>query len=337
MHRIIAVLVTASLYGLFAGETSAQASGTLERIKVYGNALESNLEGDDPNREVIVYLPPSYATATSRRYPVVYFLHGYSMTAERMADFLGLQAAADSTIANGAREMILVLPDADTIYSGSMYSNSPTTGNWEGFVARDLVNHIDANYRTLAQRQSRGLSGHSMGGYGTIRIGMKSPETFGSLYAMSSCCLMNTAPSQEAIEAQIAERGDAPSAEGGFANVLSAQAAAWAPNPDLAPRYFDWPYEDGAAQPLIQAKWTANSPLVMVDQYVPSLQQYAAIMLDVGDEDGLNETNRLLSESMTKLGIEHGYELYEGDHVNRVKARFEARVLPFFSETLAFD
>lgn len=176
-----------------------------------------------------------------------------------------------------------------------------------------------------------------MGGYGTIRIGMKRPGVFGALYAMSSCCLMNEAPSREAVEAQIAERGDAPAPEGGFANALSAQAAAWAPNPMNPPRYFDWPYEDGEAQPLVQAKWVANSPLVLVDQYVPSLERYAAIALDVGDEDFLADDNRRLDEALTRLGIEHTFEIYEGDHVNRIGERFRDEVLPFFSEQLAFD
>src|SRR5947207_12993733 len=105
---------------------------------------------------------------------------------------LNLPQSAETAMAQTAsREMILVLPDAFTKYSGSMYSNSLTTGDWEAFVASDLVTYIDSHYRTIANRDGRGLSGHSMGGYGTVRIGMKQPSVFSSLYAMSSCCLMN--------------------------------------------------------------------------------------------------------------------------------------------------
>lgn len=322
-----------------SGTVTAQSGadmhkGKLDRIKVHGASLAGNLEGDDPNRDVIVYLPPSYSTESARRYPVLYFLHGYGLTAERMASFLNFADAADTAISNGAREMIIVLPDADTIYSGSMYSSSPTTGDWEGFITRDLVEYVDAHYRTIPEVASRGLAGHSMGGYGTVRIAMKSRDVFHAIYAMSSCCLLNRAPSQERVEAQIAERGDAPAESGGFANVLSAESAAWAPNPDRPPRYFDWPYEDGEALPLIQEKWLANSPLVMVDQYVPNLKRYSAIFLDVGDADGLSATNQQLHEALTRLGVEHGFELYEGDHVNRVAARFVENVLPFFSAEL---
>jgi len=137
-----------------------------------------------------------------------------------------------------------------------------------------------------------------------------------------------------AVEAQIAERGDAPAPEGGFANALSAQAAAWAPNPERAPRYFDWPYEDGEALPLVQAKWIANSPLVMVDQYYSNLLQYDAIAIDIGNEDPLLDNNVQLDVALDRLGIEHTFELYVGDHGNRVRARFRADVLPFFSDHL---
>jgi S-formylglutathione hydrolase FrmB len=233
--------------------------------------------------------------------------------------------------------MIIVIPDAYTKYSGSMYSNSPTIGDWERFIAEDLVGFIDSHYRTLARRSSRGLGGHSMGGYGTLRIGMKHADVFGALYAMSSCCLLNEAPSREAVEAQVAERGGAPAPEGGFANALSAQAAAWAPNPDKPPHYYDWPYENGRALPLVKAKWAANSPLLMVDQYVPSLRSFAAIAIDIGDADPLRENNERLDTALSRLGVDHTFELYEGDHTNRVPSRFETLLLPFFSQALVIE
>src|SRR5689334_10341436 len=85
--------------------------------------------------------------------------------------------------------MIVVLPDSKTVHNGSMYSSSVTTGDFEHYVARDVVSYIDAHYRTIASRDSRGLVGHSMGGYGATRIGMKHADVFGSLYIMSPCCL----------------------------------------------------------------------------------------------------------------------------------------------------
>ena len=335
--------------------------GSIERIKVHGASLEGNLEGDSPDRDVVVYLPPSYAKSPKLRYPAVYFLHGYSVGVEAYMKMLNLPEMADNAIAAGAREMILVLPDAFTVYSGSMYSNSPTTGNWEGFLSRDLVAYIDSHYRTAADRNSRGLSGHSMGGYGTIRVGMKHPEVFSALYAMSSCCVMNNpappppapegargrsnAPAPAASPAPAPAQGNnarGPAAEGrgrgagGFGNVMSAEAAAWSPNPANPPQYFDLPTKDGQVQPLVAAKWAANSPLVMVSQYVPNLKQYHAIVMDVGDKDPLNGMNVELDKELTRLGITHTFEQYEGDHGNRVAARFQNNLLPFFSQQLKF-
>src|SRR5579883_1675200 len=141
-----------------------EKKGTVEKIKV-GKSLEGNLEGDSPDRDVFVYLPPSYTTDPNRRYPVVYFLHGYGVEAERYWNLMTVPATADREMGSGKiREFILVHPDADTIYNGSMYSNSPTTGNWEAYITQDLVSFIDTHYRTIADRDSRGLAGHSMGG-----------------------------------------------------------------------------------------------------------------------------------------------------------------------------
>ena len=160
-----------------------------ERIKVHGTALEGNLEGDAVDRDVLVFLPPSYAKQKSRRYPVVYALHGYSIGAEQWAREIHVPQTIEGAFARGAQEMIVVLPDSKTLHNGSMYSSSVTTGDFEQFIARDLVTYIDAHYRTLPDRLSRGLVGHSMGGYGATRIGMKHADVFGSLYIMSPCCL----------------------------------------------------------------------------------------------------------------------------------------------------
>jgi hypothetical protein len=120
--------------------------GALERIKVHGKSLEGNLEGDSPDRDVLVYLPPSYASSPARRYPVIYFLHGYGAHAETYWNSLAVASAADEAAKGGsAREMIVVLPDAYTVYDGSMFSNSPTTGDWETFIAQDLTAIMNAN------------------------------------------------------------------------------------------------------------------------------------------------------------------------------------------------
>ena len=149
---------------------------TVEHLKIHGAALEGNLEGDAVDRDAIVFLPPSYSSGSSRRYPVVYALHGYSIGAEQWTGEIHAPQTIEGAFAQGAKEMIVVLPDSKTGHNGSMYSSSVTTGDFERYVAHDVVAYVDAHYRTVPERTSRGLVGHSMGGYGATRIGMK-PRT----------------------------------------------------------------------------------------------------------------------------------------------------------------
>jgi enterochelin esterase-like enzyme len=319
-----------------------RSPGTVERVTVHGASLEGNLEGDSPDRAVTIYLPPSYAVDAERRFPVVYLLHGYTGHDDTFTSRLAmLQESGDRLdAAQGFSSAIVVTPDAYTLHEGSFYSSSPTVGDWERFIAEDLVAYVDANYRTLPVRMSRGLAGHSMGGYGALRIGMKRPDVFSSLYLMSSCCLAaNRNPSPESMAASAAittrEQAEAAAAEPGFgpsANLAS--AAAWSPNPDNPPLYLDLPVQDGKVRPEIVARWVANAPLEMLEQYASNLQDYYDIAIDVGTEDGLLESNRALHEALTRLRIPHRYEEYEGDHTNRVGERLERNVLPFFSKSL---
>ena len=214
-----------------------------------------------------------------------------------------------------------------------------------------------------------------MGGYGTIRIGMKRPDVFSSLYIMSACCLMNNPGGGNRGSAA---RGAAPAAAnpsaanpsagtsaappvaptngargegnrgqggrgqgagrgaGGFGNVQAAEAAAWSSNPKNPPDFFDLPVKDGQPQALIVAKWVANSPLAMIDQYITNLKKYRAIMGEVGTEDGLAASNRQMDQVLTDFGVTHTFETYEGNHTNRVPERIEMKVLPFFSNNLSF-
>jgi S-formylglutathione hydrolase FrmB len=315
------------------------ASVTTERITVHGASLVGNLEGDSPDRGVIVYLPPSYGKDRSKRYPVVYALHGYSINNEKWSTEIRTPQTIEGAFATGTREMIVVLADAQTLHNGSMYSNSVTTGNWEDFISKDLVSWIDGHYRTIPNRSSRGIAGHSMGGYGTVRLAMRHPDVFSAFYAMSPCCMgARGAPPPDAgrkIEAAVAA-GESATLDFGTRATL-ASAAAWSPNPKAPPFYLDLPTKDGVAQPAVLARWAANAPLAMVDQYVVNLRQYRAIALDVGDRDGLRTDTAELHRILDSYGIENSFDLYSGDHVSAVADRMQNHVLPFFSRHLSFD
>src|SRR5688500_12863640 len=97
---VIAGMLALAVAAPAMGQSQAK-KGTVERLKVRGAALVGNLQGESPERDVFIYFPPSYAASKTQRYPVVYLLHGYSLTAERWMDFTRLGEVADRAIAAG--------------------------------------------------------------------------------------------------------------------------------------------------------------------------------------------------------------------------------------------
>jgi enterochelin esterase-like enzyme len=312
----------------------------VENIKIHSAAVEGNLEGNAADRDVLVFLPPSYAKEKNRRYPVVYALHGYSIGAEQWTHEIHVPQTIEGAFAQGAQEMIVVFPDSKTVHNGSMYSSSVTTGDFENFIARDVVSYIDAHYRTIADRQSRGLAGHSMGGYGASRIGMKHADVFGSLYIMSPCCLSPRGPAPANPEFDRAlEQVQSPADSAKlpfFARAQLASAAAWSPNPKNPPLYLDLPTKAGEPQLDVLAKWAANAPLAFIDQYVGALRSYHGIAIDVGDQDGLKTDTAKLHEALDRYGIANTFEIYPGTHTSRLGDRFQNHALKFFSDNLCF-
>ena len=313
---------------------------TVENIRIHGAALEGNLEGNAVDRDVIVVLPPSYAKQKRRRYPVVYGLHGYSIGSAQWAKEIQVPQTVEGALAKGAQEMIVVLPDSKTVHNGSMYSGSVTTGDFERFIAHDVVDYVDTHYRTIANRAGRGLVGHSMGGYGASRIGMRHAGVFGSLYIMSPCCMSPrgagpaNAAAEKALEA-VKSADDSAKLPFGLRAQL-ATAAAWSPNPKNPPLYLDLPMQNGEARPDVLARWAANAPLAFIHQHIGDLRTYRAIAIDVGDQDGLRNDTKKLHEILDSYGIAHAFEIYPGTHTSAVAVRFQNYVVPFFSKNLCF-
>jgi len=345
-YQLLACLIGLFVYlAITPAFCQTELHGSVERIKVHGKGLEGNLEGDSPDRDVSIYLPPSYKRDAKRRYPVVYFLHGFTDNDAQWygitKHWINLPAVVDKVFAGGQlQEMIIVTPNAYTRCRGSMYSNSITTGDWEDFVAKELVSYIDQHYRTIPKATSRGLAGHSMGGYGTIRIGQKHPDIFSSLYLLSPCCMTpNTsrvpAPETMAKLEAIKSHEDVEKADF-MTQAMFASAAAWSPNPKKPPLYSDLPFENGQLQLTVAAKWTANAPLAMIDQYIGNIKQLKAFAFDAGNRDqSIAASNKVLDQILNNYQIAHSYEEYEGDHINRIAERIEQKMLPFFSQHLS--
>jgi enterochelin esterase-like enzyme len=347
IHRFAGVLMGAALVAAIAAQPAAAqlripaapmvAGVPVEHVKVHAASLEGNLEGEPVERNVIVVLPPSYAKAKARRYPVLYFLHGFALTDQSFFDFMRLPEAVDDAAKQG-REFIMVVPDSDTKLGGTMYSNSPVTGDAEAYIARDVVKYVDGHYRTLAKRESRGLVGHSMGGYGTWKIAMRFPELWSSVYAMSACCMSPRTTTVEAARTLAAIPYDKAPGESFGAKASLASIAAWSPNPKNPPYYMDFGVKpDGSLDTLAVAKWANNSPLAMAASHLPQLKSFKAIASDGGDKDGLTKDAAIMHEQLDQFGVSNSFEVYPGDHTNRIVERFKTKVLPFFAQNLVMN
>ena len=351
-----------------SGYPPAVSAGTVVRETVHSPALVANLIGDSADRPVSIYLPPGYRNGSSR-YPVVYLLHGFGATKNAdeewtQGDWANVPRMMDRLLAAGTiQEMIVVMPDASSRLGGAFYTNSVATGNWEDFVTRDLVNDIDARYRTLRRASSRGIAGHSMGGYGAIKLAMKHPEVYGAVYGLSACCMeWNGEMSSEnpawdktqgfqslddvaAARKLIVDSGgnfNDPEVSRAFPSlVFVALSAAWSPDPGRPPFYADLLVEgrgDARRVPeMRRALWSANMPVSMLDQYRTNLARLRAVAFDVGRQDEHADVRagaRDFDAGLTRNGILHRFEEYEGTHLSRIGERLETRVLPFLSRVL---
>jgi pimeloyl-ACP methyl ester carboxylesterase len=241
--------------------------------------------------------------------------------------------------------MIVVTPNAKNAYDGSFYANSPVTGNWEDFIINDLVAYIDRHYRTIRSRTGRGITGHSMGGFGAFRIAMRHPEKFAAVYMMSPYGLMigdslrstkATADWRSAIS--VTKREDVLKA-GFSADLRIALAAVYSPDLSSQPLFLDFPYRlVGDSLILVDsvaARWR-DTPMAMVPSHAASLRRLA-IEFDSGRQDGFPDipvSVVRLDSLLTSMRIDHVAELYEGTHVGGIRARLETKVLPFFSKNL---
>jgi endo-1,4-beta-xylanase len=132
--------------------------------------------------EFFISLPPSYHQQPHRRYPVLYWLPGRNADSRSVAELLLTQLEKEIPQEN-VPEMILIVPanPQESMYCDSKDGEQPV----ETILINELVPHVDATYRTCAERQGRAIGGHSMGGFGAARLGFKYPHMFGAVSMLS--------------------------------------------------------------------------------------------------------------------------------------------------------
>jgi len=250
------------------------------------------------------------------------------------------------------RPLIFVMCDQYTLYRGSFYTNSSLTGNWSDFTAKDLVSYVDQKYRTIPERESRGIAGHSMGGHGAIKLGMLFPDVFSSVYALSPYVLgleNDYGVEGEAYkQAQMIQSRDTLITGYKYlnANAVVAVGRAFSPNANKPPFYADLPYSYSGDSLIVNYKvldlWNKNLPNEMIKDYVGNLKSLKAIKLDWGREDFFTHippTSRTFSEKLDEFGINHFAEEYNGSHLDKIyteDGRFMNDMLPFFNTYLKF-
>lgn len=323
-----------------------QESRTL-RLTVYSPGLQGNLLGDSPHRELVVYLPPSYQTAKDRRYPVLYVIHGNnaSLRPQDLNKFYGVPIAEimDPLIAQGKiQELIVVFPDSKNAYGGSQYANSSMSGNWADFIVKDVVGYMDENYRTLAKAGSRGLTGHSMGGRGTLYLPLKYPGIFGVVYATSpgQMGFHKSEIGTEAIWRHLLTSKN-PIPEDNNQRRILGFSIAFAPNPNHPPYYADFSFalknEKLVPVPEVMAKWARFDPVQMIERNADPYRNLNAFHFDCGIHDRIIDSARLFSKKLDELNVSHVFEEYEGGHNDKKNERFLSKVLPMFAKHLKFE
>lgn len=346
-------VVAAMLFGL-AGplcavtEPSVTPGSQLLIRVIAAKSLAQTRIGTDPNRSLLVYLPAGY-DRSSQRYPVIYYLPNALDGFRADFDEHDAQALFDRAMAAGVvGKVIIVTPDLNTPIGCSWYVNSPVTGHWEDFVLTELVPYVDANFRTLASRDSRGILGDRMGGYGAIRFGMRHPEVFGSVYALhpvgtgTGVQTMHSRPDWERLaRAQSLNdlRGDV------FSNIFLSIYQAAVPNPDRPPLYVDLAAHRVNGQLVVDSAQTGrllrNFPLeAAIADYAENLKSLRGLKLDWGRSDVNHDhvyANQAFTHKLDEFGIPHEAEEYRGGWGDRVwgeDGRVYTDALPFFRQHL---
>ncbi len=330
-------------------------------LNIPAPSLTGNLLGDPAEQPLRVVLPPSYRTS-ERRYPVVYYLPGYGGSAY-LEDIFPPGLVAERMRSGRIGEMILVVANGWNHLGGSFYVNSSVTGNWEDFIVNDVVNYVDSNYRTIATAEARGITGHSMGGFGALNLAMRHPQVFSSVYIFSAGLFDpdgmkktmmfrndNRIKAFLEVRDQLAKlpREEAIRQMGKYESNISftlAYGAAFSPNPDMAPPFVNFPYEP-IDEELVRdrnlwktwdyglGRWNEK-----INQYKDNLLSLNGIVIDYGKNDELTwipEGNRYVSEQLNVAGIPNLLIEHSDGHSDNLGARILDIMLPFFTEKLSF-
>jgi hypothetical protein len=276
-------------------------------------------------------------------------MHSLNWSAEKMFESGDVQKLLERAFANGVvNEFILVSANYGSAQLACWYENSPVTGRWLDYTVDELVPFIDTRFRTIKNRNSRGLAGDFVGGRGALALSMLYPDIFSVTYAMHPVAT-STGPVPMISKVdwkKIHEAKSFADLDGGFARPFVSIMQAFLPNPDRPPFYCDFMVEmENGEIKLNTANTTKLKDAFLLDQ---KLHEYAANLkrMHIGFDWARYDpnydhvhANQQFTLKLDELGIEHEAEEYRGDPWSNNftdYGRFYTRVLPFLSRYLVF-
>jgi len=316
-----------------------QLDGDVRIDFIESDALRDNPLGDPARRPIAVYLPPGFDPQGSKRYPVIYVLHGYggivaALVAARPWETNVMQWADRLIASHAMPPVILAIVDGNTRLGGSQYVDSIHNGAYATYTVREVVGHLDAGYPTIANEGGRSVVGKSTGGFGAMYLSMVYPGVFCAFASHSGdanfrgAYVPEFARTQRLLEkhefSPVAfvegfEQKPKHSDDELHAIMLLGQAAAYSPS-GAAAFAFDLPFDlrTGEMRDDVFARWLAYDPAEMCLHKLPELARLRLRYLDCGrrDEYALDIGARMFTGRVRAMSLEVRHEEFDDDHRN---------------------
>lgn len=314
MRRAVAA-VAAAIGVLGVGGASAPAPAVARAVPTHGTVVTDTVwsQALGTTKALVVYLPPSYRTSGSQRYPAAYYLHGAEGSETDWTARGGLAQVMDSLVAAGMPEMIVAMPDGDaysyyTTYNvlltaagcrelmlpggGSAAHDCVAWPHYDDYIAYDIVRYVDSTYRTVASRDHRGIAGLSMGGYGAITLALQYPGTFAAAASHSGVLW----PLERA-----------PFGPGQLTRTPRDSAAFAAIRARTASQFRVVFGADSAS-------WLARDPATLAVRLHRAGKPVPALYVDAGAGDVYTPESRAFRDAVTAAGIAISYHEWPGAH-----------------------
>ena len=308
---------TSILLVLLFGLISIQVSGKwFQQKTIYSKALQQE-------KTYYVGLPTGYNVSdTTTKYPVIIFLHGASVTATDMVNSIEpfLDNFITKTLFDKLFKVIFIIPDGSCEpYKGSFYTNSALYGNYEDYIVQDMVEEIGNKYHTYNHREKWSIMGHSMGGYGAMKIALKYPQKFIGVSALSGP--LHITYFNEILPILLSEHGSASPYDftysGNVTQLVYSMAGAFSPNPEATPPILFPVNSTGTIDPSVTGLWEKHNPINLIKEWKGNPAMAIHTYCGELDEFKLATPNKMFSDSLDKYKLPHTY--YQdpyGDHVN---------------------